>query len=91
MEATNIEKYFERQETGVLTEKMLSELKGESIYGPYEVGDVVYFFMEEIQTEPERYEIHIKTVTKKDLKRFDEEYVYVRNTGSIMPLFGKRK
>ena len=75
------EKQLELEETNPVTEELLLQLGGKSIYSDYQVGDVILHFLEEIKYAPTRDDItlqlHLSAVTEREMDKLEEDFEFV--------------
>lgn len=87
--------YFEKQLelTTPITEELLSQLEGKSIYSDYQVGDVILHFLEEIKYAPTRDDItlqlHLSAVTEREMNKLEEEFEFVEMRDIFPVLYRK--
>lgn len=89
--------YFEKQlaATEPITEEQVAKmLKGKSIYGPYQAGEKILFFMEQelIDSEKPTISFNMRTCTNSDFKALEAEYDYVRSAGKedLIPVLRRK-
>ena len=85
------EKYFEKQlkDNKIITEELLSQLQGKSIYGDYKVGDkILWFMVQKIEMVDNHPEVHltIKPITDKEIEKLEKDFIYV-DTKESFPIF----
>ena len=79
-----------------ITEKILTELKGKSLYSDYEVNDkVVSFLYQKIgEIEPPYTEpsitLSLKTIVERELDKLKNDYKFIRMS-KIFPVLERRK
>ena len=85
------EKYFEKQlkDNKIITEELLSQLQGKSIYGDCKVGDkILWFMVQKIEMVDNHPEVHltIKPITDKEIEKLEKDFIYV-DTKESFPIF----
>lgn len=86
--------YFEKQieEGKVITEELLGDLKGTSLYGNYKVGDVILTFLEQkIGETPEGFneptlELYLRTIVINDLDEVEKDFKFLRIAAGCFPV-----
>ena len=94
-----VEKYFEKQLKSAkeITEEDLLKLKGKSLYSNYKAGDtfLVFFCQETIENklsdEEEFVNLSLKTITKRELDKLDNEYKFIKMTSELIPIFERKE
>ena len=87
-----MKKHFEKQlkTYKVITEESLQQLNGKSIYGEYQVGDQILWFMEASGNFDEcEVNLVVKTITEREFERFEKEYNYLGKR-DILPIFVRK-
>jgi hypothetical protein len=72
-----------------LTKEKLGTLKGQGMYGPYEVGDVPLFWMDEVEgSDGTSIVFSVRTVANRELPKMEKDFEFVRMGGSgNLPVF----
>lgn len=69
-----------------ITAYLLPRLNGRSMYGEYQVGDTILYFMDQQDEDTFR----VDTVTDRDLEHFYKDYEFIR-MGLDFPIFKRIK
>ena len=94
-----LEKHFEKQLKSAeeITEENLSKLKGKSLYSNYKTGDIFLVFFSQEITEDKSSDMEpfinlsLKTITKRELDKLDDEYKFVRMASESIPVLEQKK
>ncbi len=81
------EKQLKRKESKPVTEELLPQLGGKSIYGDYQVGDVILHFLEATKYTPTNITMSVTSVVKRDLDKLEKEFEFVEMKESFPVLY----
>ena len=89
-------RYFKKQlkleETKPVTEDLLTQLGGKSIYGDYQVGDVILHFLEEIKYAPTKDDttLRLSAITVREMDKLEEDFEFV-GMRRVFPVLYRRE